>query len=880
MADRSIILDLQLNQGQLLANLGKAQKSVRDLRNEQRALEKAIKLTGDENGEFEKQLAGVNAQLIQERKNLAGAKKDVADYSKANKQATGSINEMRGQLSILVKQYDNLSKEQRENIEIGGKLKKQIADQTDELKELEGQTGRNQRNVGNYKEAVTGLIGDFRIFGVSLNSAQASLQKLRTATIASTAATSGASKGLNLFKIALISTGIGAIVVLLGTLVAAFLSTQKGIDTVTKALQPLRVAFQSVIGFVQNVAIITFDGLAKAVSNPKEAFISLGNTIKEQFTNRIEGLVTLVKSAVGVFTELPKALQSGDFSKVADNLEGVANGFVAVNTGVTDATGKLKKAGQGFNDTLDDIGATAARLNAIYDELKLLRATEASDLAKLNVKLQENQLIARDQSKTLDERKEALDNVNEAIEGQFEVQSKLLELQIEQIEREAELNDTLDEEQVNIDKLNAELIQLEARRAQQKRETLEIENQLRNLNTQYGANATSIKGLSTALSQLKSQIELLPSGSPLFEKLGKQADQLQVKLNALKNLYSNLSEEFTEEDPELLSPEDQLKLLGLSKDELDPAIIAFADKTKALLDKALQGQIDKDFVAPEGVTGAFGLTDEELKEFNKKLNDVSSTYNDFANGINSIIQASTQFRLNEVDKETQARIASVKKQSLSEEEKEKRITAIQEAGAKKRESLERAAKKKQKAIAITTAIINGALAITQSIANTTLPFPASLAGPLAIGAATAASVAQIASQQYAKGGEIPAGGGFITGASHAQGGVKFSAGGQTMEAEGGEIIVNKGIQSRPDYVAAISKMNAATGGVDFYKSSGKRFALGGTVSGSTSGVAAQVRAERSIRRSIENAPAPVVYVDDINNQQTKVRDVEVRSIIG
>jgi hypothetical protein len=42
-----------------------------------------------------------------------------------------------------------------------------------------------------------------------------------------------------------------------------------------------------------------------------------------------------------------------------------------------------------------------------------------------------------------------------------------------------------------------------------------------------------------------------------------------------------------------------------------------------------------------------------------------------------------------------------------------------------------------------------------------------------------------------------------------------------MEAEGGELIVNKNIWSRPDFVDSISAMNAATGGV--------RFAEGGVV---------------------------------------------------
>ncbi len=68
--------------------------------------------------------------------------------------AEGSLKQMRAQLSMVNKQYDALSKAERENAAIGGRLQKQSASLTAELKKLEAATGRNQRNVGNYAEAI------------------------------------------------------------------------------------------------------------------------------------------------------------------------------------------------------------------------------------------------------------------------------------------------------------------------------------------------------------------------------------------------------------------------------------------------------------------------------------------------------------------------------------------------------------------------------------------------------------------------------------------------------------------------------------------------------------------------------------------------------
>jgi hypothetical protein len=86
---------------------------------------------------------------------------------------------------------------------------------------------------------------------------------------------------------------------------------------------------------------------------------------------------------------------------------------------------------------------------------------------------------------------------------------------------------------------------------------------------------------------------------------------------------------------------------------------------------------------------------------------------------------------------------------------------------------------------------------------------------------TAAQIAIISKQKFAKGGVIPfAQGGMIQGATHSLGGIPFISGGAMMEAEGGEVIVNRNIWSRPDFVRSISEMNALTGGKRFFAAGG------------------------------------------------------------
>jgi hypothetical protein len=102
-------------------------------------------------------------------------------------------------------------------------------------------------------------------------------------------------------------------------------------------------------------------------------------------------------------------------------------------------------------------------------------------------------------------------------------------------------------------------------------------------------------------------------------------------------------------------------------------------------------------------------------------------------------------------------------------------------------------------------------------------------------------------------------GGILDGPSHAQGGIPIRiAGRQIVEAEGGEIIVNKNIWTRPDYVQKISEMN--------YRTGGKRFAAGGVLPSD------ELDFERIVDTIVNKIAAiPVVVSErDISSTQRKV----------
>ena len=170
----------------------------------------------------------------------------------------------------------------------------------------------------------------------------------------------------------------------------------------------------------------------------------------------------------------------------------------------------------------------------------------------------------------------------------------------------------------------------------------------------------------------------------------------------------------------------------------------------------------------------------------------------FSDSIFSIIGNNAQRRADRESKELEERKDSG---VITQEQYEAQLLQVQKKAFERKKRMD-----------IAQAIVNGALAMTKVTAQT---------GILAFGfspfiaAMTAAQIAVIASQKFAKGGLIEkfADGGMVNGKSHAQGGEKFAVGGRVAELEGGEAVINK--RSTAMFKSQLSAMNAAGGGVKF-----------------------------------------------------------------
>lgn len=244
-------------------------ESLADLRERIQAVKKAQQEldTTTEKGKLQKE------ELLLIEKNLSEEyrkqQKEIGNRDKQLKQEADTLEKMRARLSNM--------RAELEKIPIGTQAFKdqQVAVKKlqEEINGADQATARFQGNVGNYKNAI---IDAFQQMGINISGVSQNITKAQAAMTGLTGATGTTSTAMKVLKVALASTGIGLLIVALGSLIAYFAGTQAGIDKVNKVLEPMKQIFQRIIGIIQQFG----SGLAKIFSGEfKAGFQELSNTI-------------------------------------------------------------------------------------------------------------------------------------------------------------------------------------------------------------------------------------------------------------------------------------------------------------------------------------------------------------------------------------------------------------------------------------------------------------------------------------------------------------------------------------------------------------------------------------------------------------------------
>ena len=468
--ERIKLAQVDIDVDALIEKSAEARKRILEISNEMKSLKDTLNKGNISIDEYAKRLTVLTAeQKIQSDElrvydNLVkGHIETEAKKTLSNKKVSGSIKELGAALSQNKLIYQQLSEEEREAADVGGKLLAVIQEQDKKYKELQKSIGNNQVDVGNYRQAILDAMGANSDLGASLNSLTngfATLKdklalvkapfenyvkygKLSAPTMEQMSnATNKSATSLKILRGAVISTGIGALVVALGSLIAYFTSTQEGIDKVNKVLTPLKVLFQTLWGVVQNVG----KALVEAFTHPKQLLLDLGKFMQEQIINRATAIIDAFKGLGNILT--------GNFK---EGFKQVGDAALQAATGVKDVVGKVKEAGKAVSDTIGEAIKRGQRIEEINQKLSASEADFIEQTAKLKQEFKEQNMIAEDTTKTFAEREAAA-------RKSIEIQKKINKLATDRNDLEQELlnlkfasNDTSDADRAELAKKKAEL---------------------------------------------------------------------------------------------------------------------------------------------------------------------------------------------------------------------------------------------------------------------------------------------------------------------------------------------------------------------------------------------------------------------------------------
>ena len=279
----------------------------------------------------------------------------------------------------------------------------------------------------------------------------------------------GATKGFKLMKIAWMATGLGALVVLITSLVGAFTRSEEGQEKFARGMAMIGAVVDQALDLFANLGT----GIIDAFMNPVESLKNFGKTIQEFVMDKVE----LVIDGMGLMGSALSKLFSGDFSGALDD---AGEGFVKLNRGmnptvilteaIIDGTKKLIKA---TGDLIDETGKEIDVMNKVTKMRQKAHHIERDlqiERAKADREINDIRLKAEDRENQSAEDRIILLRKAQAIEEEItKKEIKAKQMLVDAMILEQSISLTTIEEKDKLAKLQAELIKLDTKKLRSQR---------------------------------------------------------------------------------------------------------------------------------------------------------------------------------------------------------------------------------------------------------------------------------------------------------------------------------------------------------------------------------------------------------------------------
>ena len=227
--------------------------------------------------------------------------------------------------------------------------------------------------------------------------------------------------GFKSMRVAIISTGIGALIIGIVALTAAFKGSEEGQNKFNKIMTVIGALTGNLVDLLADLG----EGIINTFENPKQAITDFANLIKDNIVNRFEGLVELIPQ----LGKAIKLLFSGEFKEAG---KVAANAAAKVALGVEDITDKIEGAIDKVKEFADEQikeGKAAAKVADMRAKADKIERNLIVERSKLESEIALLRLKSREEDKfTAEERKQALLDAQVLEDSLLDKETEYLEL--------------------------------------------------------------------------------------------------------------------------------------------------------------------------------------------------------------------------------------------------------------------------------------------------------------------------------------------------------------------------------------------------------------------------------------------------------------------
>lgn len=520
MAEKIVIAELEIDTKALQKTNADLIKSISILREEQKSLKKETnnltEATDEQTeaySENDAELKSLSTTYNKNKKVLAENTTGVKNLNKELTKENKSILDARDNNKKLISVRNQLNASNEDHKSAIDEINKKLDENNAFMTENKSGIEQMKDGIGGYEEAITNALGKIEIFGVNLgdlsnktfqfrnklvflkeqlratNTSQDALNKsTKTQILLQKVLGKGLSKSaksLKIFKLALISTGVGALIVLLGSLVSFLSTTQEGMNSVKRATTPLKIVFKSVGGefqkfgksLVERVAEMTKkitefgESTKKAFSDPKTAILKFSDTLKTKVSDTVDKL-------------------KDKFNNLGESSIDLQGAWDNINDRITNAGKRMEENAKITKAFLKEAYERGEQIADIQIKLSSSQADFITNVSDLKVEYKALNKLAEDQTQTLLDREEAAEKSIGTLAEINKLQKERTALEVNLLELQFKSNDTSDEDRVILAKKLAEQNEADAQRLEA--ETTQ-QNKLNGIRKEANAKAVNLR---------------------------------------------------------------------------------------------------------------------------------------------------------------------------------------------------------------------------------------------------------------------------------------------------------------------------------------------------------------------------------------------------